>query len=142
MTRPAAALSSDLLVRKGLAQPLGLQPTEQTPSDVVRAVRPSLEIVPLPADSVPATEAAGADRRHGRHLARLSGAWSALALRWGLPTMLFIAGVGIIAIVALTGPRAVAPTAEIIAPTIRPPGPTPVSWLDDGLMAYPGLAGR
>ena len=41
MSRPVAALSSQLLVRKGSARALGLEPTEWTPHDVVHAIRPS-----------------------------------------------------------------------------------------------------
>lgn len=144
MSRPVAALSSDLLVRKGMALPLGLQPTEQTPIDVVRAVRPSLALVePEAAPETPA-EAARAVSRSKVLLWRLTRVWSMLAKRWGLPTVLFVAGLAMIAIVAVTGPGT-APSPAISgfhAPTIRPPGPTPITWVDNAVMANPALAGR
>ena len=144
MTRPASALSSNLLVRKGSAQPLGLEPTERSPYDVALAVRPALAKVrprePLGPLAVPVLPTI----RSTRTVARLTGAWSALVSRWGLPTILFVAGLCLVTAVAVTGPTAVSPIAPSISgvPTSRPPGPTPVTWIDDGLMANPALAGR
>ena len=141
MTRPVAALTSGLLVRKGMASPLGLQPTEQTPDDVVLAVRPSLALVEPQAD--PADPPPPVARARDP-LWRLTRLWSVLARRWGLPTLLFVAGLSMIAIVAVTGPGTAPPASAIgsMAPISRPPGPTPVTWLDRGLMAHPALAGR
>ena len=144
MTRPASALSSNLLVRKGSARPLGLEPTERSPYDVALAVRPTLAKVrpkvPLGPLAVPALPTI----RPTRTVARLAGAWSALASRWGLPTILFVAGLCLVVAVAVTGPATVSPVAPGISavPTSRPPGPTPVTWIDNGLMANPALAGR
>lgn len=141
---PASALSSNLLVRKGSARPLGLEPTERSPYDVVLAVRPTLakarpkeRLGPLVAPVLPTI-------RSARTVARMAGAWSALASRWGLPTILFVAGLCLVTAVAVTGPAAVSPIAATIsgAPVSRPLGPTPVTWIDDGLMANPALAGR
>ena len=143
MTRPVAALTSELLVRKGMARPLGLQPTEQTPNDVVLAVRPALSLVDPPSKPTPNSyRPLYPPIRTRRTMARLSRTWSALAARWGLPTILFVIGIAVIAIVAATGPSAPPPLADIGAPAIRPLGPTPVSWVDNGLMASPALAGR
>ncbi len=144
MTQPASALSSNLLVRKGSARPLGLEPTERSPYDVALAVRPPLAKVrpkeplgPLAAPVLPTI-------RSTRTAARLAGAWSELASRWGLPTILFVAGLCLVTAVAVTGPAAGPPIAATIsgAPVSRPLGPTPVTWIDDGLMANPALAGR
>ena len=144
MSRPVAALSSDLLVRKGMALPLGLQPTEQTPMDVVKAVRPSLALVePEAAPETPAETARDVTRSKAL-LWRVTKVWSMSARRWGLPTVLFVAGLAMIAIVAVTGPGT-APSAVISgfhAPTVRPPGPTPITWVDNAVMANPALAGR
>lgn len=143
MTRPVAALTSGLLVRKGMASPLGLQTTEQTPDDVVQAVRPSLALVEPQADP-----AAPADMppvvRPRDPLWRLTRLWSVMARRWGLPTLLFVAGLSMIAIVAVTGSGTAPPASAIGSgvPISRPPGPTPVTWLDRGLIANPALAGR
>ena len=141
MTRPVAALTSQLLVRKGMAQPLGLRPNEPTPIEIAESVRPSLALVHAQgAPEIPAR----APVRMRSPLAGIARAWSALAMRWGLPTILFVAGLGIIAIVAVTGPAdgPAVVTKQIIVPVQRPAGPTPVHWVDDGLMANPALAGR
>ena len=147
MTRPVAALTGGLLVRKGMASPLGLQTTEQTPDDVVRAVRPSLALVDpqgeLAIPFIPANPSRPAVRSRDP-LARLTRFWSMLARRWGLPTLLFVAGLSMIAIVAVTGPGTAPPTSATgsAAPILRPPGPTPVTWVDRGLMTNPALAVR
>lgn len=155
MSRPVAALSSQLLVRKGSARPIGLEPTEWTPHDVARAIRPSdadgqsaegqsnVHQLPPAAPDQPVS-------RSRVTAARVGEVWSALASRWGLPTILFVAGIGMVTIVAATGPGSspgsaaapVAAGASYAAPASRPMGPTPVNWVDDGLMAQPGLAGR
>ncbi len=141
MSRPVAALTSELLVRKGMAQPLGLRPNEPTPIEVAESIRPSLALVHAQDGSdIPAPPPV----RTRNPLAGIARAWSALAMRWGLPTILFVAGLGIIAVVAVTGP-AEGPsvvTKQIIVPVQRPAGPTPVHWVDDALMANPALAGR
>ena len=144
MNRPVAALTSGLLVRKGMASPLGLQKTEQTPSDVVRAVRPSLALVAPQDDPAAPADLPQPVVRSRDPLRRLRRFWSALARRWGLPTLLFVAGLGMIAIVAVTGPGTAPPASATgsVAPILRPPGPTPVTWVDRGLMANPALAGR
>ena len=144
MTRPVAALTSGLLVRKGMASPLGLQPTEQTPGDVVRAVRPSLALVEAQSDPAAPGDQPRPVVRPGDPLGRLTRIWSVLARRWGLPTLLFVAGLSMIAIVAVTGPGTAPPASATgsVAPISRPPGPTPVTWVDRGLMANPALAGR
>lgn len=147
MSRPVAALSSQLLVRKGSAQPLGLEPTERTPYDVAVAVRPSSARERSNVHQLPPTASDASDLPVSRPrdaAARLGDAWGALASRWGLPTMLFVAGMGMVVVVAVTGPgpAPVAQAATFAAPTSRPMGPTPVSWVDNGLMAHPGLAGR
>ena len=141
MTRPVAALTSELLVRKGMAQPLGLRPNEPTPVEVAESVRPSLALVPA---QEPSEIPARLPPRTRNPLDGLSRAWSALAMRWGLPTILFVAGLGIIAGVAVSGPvdGPAVVTKQIIVPVQRPQGPTPVHWVDDGLMANPALAGR
>ncbi len=150
MTRPVAALNSGLLVRKGMASPLGLETTERTPNDVVRAVRPSLALIdPYEEPAIPfipasATRVSPPVVRSRDPLGRLTRLWSTLAKRWGLPTLLFLAGLSMIAIVAVTGPGT-APSAGAtgsVAPILRPPGPTPVTWVDFGLMTNPALAGR
>ena len=127
-----------------MALPLGLQPTEQTPIDVVMAVRPSLALVePEAAAELPADSARDVSRSRAL-LWRLNKVWSVLVRRWGLPTVLFVAGLAMIAIVAVTGPGTV-PSAALSgfdSPTIRPPGPTPITWVDNALMANPALAGR
>ena len=83
---------------------------------------------------------------HGRPRgtgARLLAAGSALAARWGLPSILFVAGLGMVAVVALTGPSAAPqPPAGYAAPLVRPSGPMPVTWIDDGVLADPALAAR
>lgn len=141
MTRPVAALTSELLVRKGMAQPLGLRPNEPTPVEVAESVRPSLALVH---DHEPSETPVLLPPRTRNPLDRLSRTWSALAMRWGLPTILFVAGFGIIAGVAVSGPvdGPAVVTKQIIVPVQRPQGPTPVHWVDNGLMANPALAGR
>lgn len=146
MSRPVAALSSQLLVRKGSARPLGLEPTEWTPHDVARAIRPSdaeggsnvHQLPPAADDQPPGPPRAAASR--------LGEVWSAVAARWGLPTILFVAGIGMVTVVAATGPGSSPATVSVGvsygSPASRPMGPTPVNWVDDGLMAQPGLAGR
>jgi hypothetical protein len=144
MSRPVAALNSQLLVRKGSARPLGLEPTERTPYDVAIAVRPSGGPAQSVVHQLPPTVPAEPETRPRDAVGRIAGVWSALASRWGLPSILFIVGLGMVTVVAATGPGA-APAVEPAtraSPVSRPMGPTPVTWVDDGLMAHPGLAGR
>ena len=147
MSRPVAALTSGLLVRKGMASPLGLETTERTPDDVVRAVRPPLALVgPHAEPAIPFIPASSTRPivRSRDPFGRLTRIWSMLAMRWGLPTVLFVAGLIMIAIVAVTGPGTAPPASATgsVAPILRPPGPTPVTWVDYGLMTNPALAGR
>ena len=144
MSRPVAALSSQLLVRKGTARPLGLEPTERTPYEVARAVRPSGAVGQSNVHQLPSAESATPAVRPRDVAGRLADAWHTLAARWGLPSILFIVGLAMVTIVATTGPGPAPAVAAYgyPAPVSRPMGPTPVTWVDDGLMAHPGLAGR
>ncbi len=144
MSRPVAALSSELLVRKGSARPLGLEPTERTPYDVALAVRPSDTLAQSNVHQLPPTASAVPPTRSRDAAARLVDAWRALAAQWGLPSILFVAGIGMVTVVAATGPGSspVGDFATYEAPASRPLGPTPVTWVDNGLMANPALAGR
>ena len=142
MTRPVAALSSDLLVRKGMARPLGLEPTERTPHDVVLAVRPALAQPRPKARQLPFVAPVLPAIRSGAAVARLVDVWSVIAARWGLPTILFVVGVSMVTAVAVTGTAPGPAAASFAAPTSRPPGPTPVTWNDNGVTANPALAGR
>lgn len=143
MTRPVAALSSELLVRKGMALPLGLEPTERTPLDVALTVRPPNGRTGANVHRLAPTAAGPAIRVRGA-TGRLAGAWRALASRWGVPTILFIAGLTMVSVVAVSGPGS-APAVAVVgysASDSRPLGPTPVTWVDNGLIANPALAGR
>ena len=144
MTRPVAELTSGLLVRKGMGRPLDLEPTERAPNELTLTFRPFNGQAQSNVHRVlPLVTAAQATRARGA-ASRLAGAWRALASRWGLPTILFVAGLAMVSVVAVIGrgPELAAAAANISVPASRPLGPTPVTWVDHRLMANPALAGR
>jgi len=144
MTRPAAALTSGLLVPKGMARPLVLERMERPGQDVALTFLPFERQEQSNGHRLPPLETGPQATRARNAARRLASLWGTLASRWGLPTILFVVGLGMVSVVAVTGPGpapAVA-SAKIAVQASRPLGPTPVTWVDHGLLANPALAGR
>jgi len=144
MTRPVAALTSGLLVRKGMAQPLAVERTERPSLEVPLTFLPFKRQQQSNVHQFPPLETEPQAARERSAASKLAGLWRALTSRWGLPTILFVAGLSMVSVVAVTGPgpAPAAATADIAVQASRPPGPTPVTWVDHGLLANPALAGR
>ncbi|NNG05914.1 MAG: hypothetical protein HKM95_17680 [Inquilinus sp.] len=139
MSRPAAALTSDLLVRKGAALPLGYGAAPEPRLESDWPVRDGV-VDPAPAWTAPPepTEAEPIiGRRHGRWrlpLSRRVRQWRLAGRRWSLPTALLLGGLAMILVVATLGPEpALVPSGTTSLVASRPPGPTPVTWVDLGL---------
>ena len=131
MSRPAAALSSELLVRKGAAHPF----VDAAAASLLERDWPvrDISVAPAPAWTAPPDSeegmASAALPRRRSLLADGSRLWRLAGRRWSLPTGLLLGGLAMILVVATIGPQSNAVSAASVSQFVAlPPGPTPVTW--------------